>query len=193
MPFVLPEYDVPFERFVHEAVSELARQRSPLLAQIPRETVSGASGSVVDQRDGDPLELTSEPVEYGYSMNAEAVREGDFDAFMVQLDSASDELAEGLVGLLVSSMTKITDYTGQKVDAGGEFSVEVVYEAYEQMEWALGDDGEICIPQMVMHPDLAKRVAELPPQTDEQKVRFEALKARKNEEALARRRSRRLS
>jgi hypothetical protein len=189
----LPEYDAPFARFLHEAVSELARQRSPLLAQIPRETAPSAGGSVVDERDGDQLELASEPIEYGVSMNADAVRSGDFDALAVQLDSASDELAKALVGLLVANLEKITDHTGQKVDAGGKFDFEVLMESLEQIEWTLGDDGEIRLPQIVMHPDAFAKVQELPALTADQKARFETLKARKKEEALARRRSRRLS
>jgi hypothetical protein len=44
-----------------------------------------------------------------------------------------------------------------------------------------------------MHPDTYAKVSKLPPITEEQTKRLEALKKRKHEELLAGRRSRRLS
>lgn len=193
VPFALPEYDRPFTSFIHETVSELARQRSPLLSKIQREPSPGTGSSVVDQRDGEQLELSMEPIEYGLSMNVEAVRGGDYDALTTELDSASGELAQQQVALLVSAMEKITDHTGQVTDAGGQFSFKVLYEALEKLEWSLTDTGELSMPEIVMHPDTYAEVSKLPPLTKEQAKRLDALKKRKHEELLAGRRSRRLS
>jgi hypothetical protein len=150
VPFALPEYDRPFDLFVHETVTELARQRSPLLSKTKREASPGTGGSVVDQRDGEQLDLSVEPLEYGFSMDVEAVRRGDYDALTIALDSASDELAQQQVALLISTMQKVTDHTGQVTDAGGELSFEAFYEALEKLEWSLTDTGELSMPEIVM-------------------------------------------
>jgi len=192
VPFQLPEYDRPFASFVHESVHALACARSPILAQIQRQPSPGTGGSVVEARGGEKLKLEMKPIEYGLTMSVDAVRAGDFGALIIECDRASDELARQLVGLLVENMKKITDHTGQVTHSPQPVSFDAIYEALDRIEWSLKPNGEIAIPSVFMHPDTAEKLEQLP-FTPEQEAKLEALKVRKHEDLLARRRSRRLA
>ena len=84
----------------------------------------------------------------------------------------------------------MTTATGNTIDAGGAFTFEKFYEMLEMIEWTLDDDDELSHPSLVMHPEMADKLPEITP---EQRARLDALKQRKHEELLARRRRRRLS
>ena len=90
-----------------------------------------------------------------------------------------------------AAMGTITSASGNVVNAGGELTFEKFYEVLDGMEWSLDDDGELSVPTIVMHPSDAEKLKEL--ENPETLAAMEELKARKYEEALARRPSRRLS
>ncbi len=194
MPFALHEYDAAFSRFFGETVRALARARSPLLSQMQFVEASGTLGSRVRSRDGMDVEL--EPAGVGMEVTGDltAVRAGDFDVLYGEIDKAADQLAEGLVGSLVETMNKVTEGTGNVIDAGGqEVSFELIYGMLERIDFSVNENGELVMPSLVMHPDQLEKLQELEPPTPEQELRMVELKQRKREEALARRRRRRLS
>jgi hypothetical protein len=193
VPFRLPEYDRAFNDFVHRSVHAIARARSPLLAGMPVEEEGSTASSVVDSRDAAQLDLPSESIGFGITMDVHAVRVGDFDPFHAELDSAADELGRGLVGMFVKTMDQVTESTGNVVKGEGEITFELIYEALDKMEWSLTPDGDLSMPSLVVHPDMAEKLEKLPGPTPEQESALEALKRRKHRELLAGRRSRRLS
>jgi len=164
-----------------------------MLAQTRRETSPGTGGSVVEMRGRERLEMPMRPIEYGLTMSVDAVRAGDFGELITQFDRASDELARQLVAMLVGAMEKATDHTGQVVRSSDPVSFDAIYEGLDRMDWSLKPNGELALPSIFMHPDAAKRLEQLLPLTADQEAKLEALKARKHEELLARRRSRRLA
>jgi hypothetical protein len=193
MPFALPEYDRAFSVFVAETVRELARARDPVLSQMQFSSVPSAVGSRV--RDLEGLDVDLEPAKVGFelTMDLEAVRTGDYDAFVLALDDAAEMLARDLMRVWVGTMHKVTEATGNVIDAGGEFTFETLYKALESIEYSLDDNDELIMPSLVMHPDTAKKLEQLGPPTPEQQALLAELRERKRGEALARRRRRRLS
>lgn len=194
MPFALYEYDAAFTRFFSEAVRTLARARSPILSQIQFIETPGTVGSRVRDRQG--MDVVLEPGHTSTEVTADlnAVRDGDYGQLYAALDEASDSMAEQLVGLFVETLNKVTEGTGNVVDAGGKpLSFEVIYETLEKLEFSINGDDELVMPQIVMHPDQYEKVKDLAPPTPEQQRMLDELKERKLEEALARRRRRRLS
>jgi len=139
------------------------------------------------------VDLEAKEVGFGFTLNVHAVRDGDLGDFLLQVGNASEELGKALVGGMVETLDKVTDATGNVVKGHGEINFDVIYEGLEKIEWSLNDDGELVKPTLVMHPDMAKKLGELPELTDEQKAKLDALEARKLEEARARRRTRRIS
>jgi len=194
VPFAVPEYDRAFDDLFFDVVNDLARGRSGLLSAIPQAPPrrSGASSRIRD-RQGLDVDMPVQSVEFGMSVDVEAVRSGDPAAFALAIDRASDDLAEQLVALVIKTMETVTTATGNVTSTSGKFDFEALYSALEQLEWSLTDDGELSLPSIVVHPDDAEALAKLPPPTGEQQQRMDALKARKLEELLARRRTRRLS
>lgn len=190
MPFDLFEYDRAFTGFVHDTVNALARAQSPLLNRIAVEEAPGTASSVVDARETEPLDLPAESVGFEVTMDVEAVRQGNFESLVIELGSASEELGRQLVGMLITSLEKVTESTGNVVKTGGKFTFEHFYEMLDKIEWSLTEDDELSLPELVMNPESVKN---LPEMTPEQEAAMDELKRRKHEELLARRRSRRLS
>ena len=109
MPFALYEYEDAFSRFFGQTVRALARARSPLLSEMQVREVSGTLGTRVRSREGMDVELEPAGIEMDVTADLNAVRAGDLTPLQVQLDSAADQLAEGLVGFFVEGMNKVTE------------------------------------------------------------------------------------
>jgi hypothetical protein len=194
VPFALYEYDAAFTRLFGETLRTLARARSPFLSQIQFVEMPGTVGSRVRDRQG--MDIVLEPGKTGTDVTADlnAVRDGDYEKLHVELDKAADSMAEQLVGYFVESLDKVTEGTGNVVDVGGRpLSFELIHEMLDKIEFSVDENDELVMPSLVMHPDQAERLQDLPPLTPEQQQQLDELKERKREEALARRRRRRLS
>ncbi len=194
MPFALYEYDAAYGQFFSETVRLLARGRSPILSQMNVETMPGTLGSRVRTREG--MDVMLEPAETSAEITNDlrAVRTADYERLYSELDSASEQMAKGLVGVLVRTMDAVTEGTGNQIDAGGDpLGFEVIYAALEKIDFSLDADDELVMPSIVVHPETAKKIESLPPPTPEQEAKMAALLDRKREEARARRRRRRLS
>jgi hypothetical protein len=192
MPFSLPEYDRAFARFVTDTVHELAVARSPVLSQMQFTTMPSTVGSRVRDLEGLDVDLAPEKVGYEMSMSVEAIRTGDYEQFYVEVDLAADLLAKDLMRVWFGAMNRITEATGNVVDAGGRLTYEALYEMLDKIEYSLDENDQLVMPSLVMHPDTAKQLEELGPLTPEQEQKLAELRERKRGEALARRRRRRL-
>lgn len=191
MPFELPEYDEAFKNFLYVSANALARAQNPLLADIPEETTESGGSSVVDTRADELLDLPSEKVGFEIGWERDNVLQGNFEALLLELDSASGELGEKLVKMFIKTLGAITDSTGNVINAeGSPPTFELIYEMLEKIEYSLDDDDELEMPSLLMHPDMVKK---LPTPTPDQEAAIEELKQRKREELLAKRRRRRLS
>lgn len=194
MPFALPEYDAAFGRFFSQSMRVLAQAISPLLAQMRFIEMPGSVGSRVRDRQGldivlDPGKTTTE-----VTSDLKAVRAGDYEQLYEAMYDSAESMAEQLVGHFVESMGKVTEGTGNVTDAGGQpFGFDLLYEALEKLEFSVDENDELVMPSLLMHPTQAEKLRDLPPLTDEQQRKLDELKERKREEALARRRRRRLS
>jgi hypothetical protein len=188
--FELPEYDRAFAEFIFEVANSLAIAVAPLLGEIRRVSAPGAGSSVVDARDFDQLDLPSQPVGFGVTIELRAVRDGDFEPLVVGLSEGSDELASELMKLVIATVSRVTEATGNVVTSSDGMTFEAFYEVLDGMEWSLTDDDELSLPTLLMHPDTVEKLPALTPQ---QEAELEDLKRRKLEELLARQRRRRLS
>lgn len=193
MPFALPEYDAAFGRFFSQTMRVLAQAQSPLLAEMRFVEMPGAVGSRVRDRRGMDIVLNPGKSSTEVSSDLKAVRNGGYEQLYEAMFESADSMAEQLVGYFVESMGKVTEGTGNVVDAGGRpFGFEVFYETLEKLEFSLDENDELVMPSLIMNPADAERLRDLPPLTVEQQRMLDELKQRKREEALARRRPRRL-
>jgi len=191
MPFALPDYDLACAHVISHVTKDIARASDPVLSQIKVVPMKSTVSSVMETRDDMALDLLAEPVGFELGVNAEEVRDGNFEALQVKLVEAAEGYAKQLSKMLYGSLQKITSATGNTIDAeGGPLTFEMFYEMLDKMEWALDENDELSKPSLVMGRDTA---AKLPHTTPEQVKMLEELEARKLEELLAKRRRRRLS
>ena len=194
MLFSLHEYDAAFGRFFGRGMRVLAQASSPLLADMRFVEMPGTAGSRVRDRQG--MDVVLDPGEISTKVTSEldAVRDGDYEQLHAAMFESADVMARQLVGHLIETMGKVTEGTGNVVDAGGRsFGFDVFYEAIERMELSLDENDELVMPTIVMNPADVEKLRDLPDLTDDQQQKMDELKARNKEEALARRRRRRLS
>lgn len=189
MPFDVPEYEQAFQTFFSEAIHEVAAVRDPLIAEIPFEQSPGALGSVIQDQQGNDVELVSDPISTKIEISRNTVLAGDVEALLLLIDSASEDLSSGLAKALFASLNTVTEATGNVVDATGRSAFDAMIEMMETIELDLNDDGELELPSLWVNPATAEK---LPTPTPEQAARMEELKKERLEELLARRRSRRL-
>jgi hypothetical protein len=189
MPFDVPEYEIAFQTFFGEAIHEVAIARDPLISEIPFEQSPGALGSVIQDQDGNDVDLVADPISTEFSMSRNSAIQGDVEALLLLADSLSEGLAKGLAESIFGSLNTVTEATGNVVDASGKTTVEAMIEALETIELGLTDDDELSLPTIVMSPSAMEK---LPAATPEQEARIEELKKERLEELLARRRHRRL-
>ncbi|HZV72681.1 MAG TPA: hypothetical protein VFF79_03105 [Conexibacter sp.] len=190
MPFNLSEYDRAFGLFAEEALRALAFAGDPLLSDIEVIPTKGALGSVIQDQDGRDVDLAPQMITSDFTMSLDAVRDGDLDALVIQLDAGSAQLAEGYHKALIATMRTVTDATGNVAETKGPLTFEALYCALDRLRWSLNADGELSLPTLVVAPEVA---ASLPELTPEQHARLLALHERKRNDLLARRRRRRLS
>jgi hypothetical protein len=194
MPFALHEYETAFGRFFSQTMRVLAQAHSPLLAQMRFDEMPGTVGSRVRDRQGMDIVLDPGKTSTAVTSDLRAVRDADYEQLYQAMFERADAMAEQLVGYFVESIGKVTEGTGNVVDAGGRpFGFEVLYETLEKLELSVDEKGELVMPSLVINPADAEKLRDLPPLTDEQQRMLDELKERKREEALARRRRRRLS
>jgi hypothetical protein len=117
VPFDIPEYEQAFQTFFEEAIHEVASVRDPLIAEIPFEQSPGAMGSVIQDQEGNDVELVSDSIATKIEISRNDVIAGNTESLLLLIDSASENLSEGLAKGLFSSLSTVTKATGNVVDA----------------------------------------------------------------------------
>ena len=189
MPFDVPEYEQAFQTFFGEAIHEVAAVRDPLIAEIPFEQSPGAMGSVIQDQEGNDVELVPDSISTEVAISRNDVIAGNIEPLLLLIDSVSEALSKGMAERLFDSLGTVTEATGNVVDAKGKSVYDAMIEMMETIELSLDDDDKLSLPSVYMNP---KTMENLPTPTPEQEARMEELKKEKLEELLARRRSRRL-
>ena len=192
MVFALPEYERATSTAVYTALSELARARSPLLAEIPQDSVTELPISRLSDDSGETLELEPVAVKVPVEFEIDAVIVGDLSPVLAGVSAAAETHKEALMKAFIETMGKVTDFTGNKLDAKGQpWSWDLLTDMLEQVEMDFDDEGN---PKstLIMNPRDVEKLQALPPPTPEQDARREAVMARKREEWRKRQRTRRL-
>jgi hypothetical protein len=191
--FTLPEYGSAVNSFVYTAVESLARANNPILQKIPmRPTKRVPTTRVVTDQgvviENEPFKITAE-----ISLTVPELIRGDYSSFYMALDEAARHKAQALMSSLVDTISRSSDAVGNTVDANGPLTHSLITKVLGTMELDFDETGNISNVALMMHPDMAQRIRELPPPTEEERLEFEAMKKRKYDEFIARRNRKRLS
>jgi hypothetical protein len=190
--FALPEYSAAARETAYMAIEALAVARSALLSKMRKESTEAIPVSRFTSADGEELEILPTAVRVPLSVDIPSVVSGDLGSLRAALDAAAEEQEKAIAHALFSGISELTDYTGNKVDAGGRpISWDLITDTLEKMEIAFDEDGKMDLT-LVVHPDTAKKLEELGPPTPEQQARYDAVLETKRQEWQARKRQRRL-
>ncbi len=188
-PLALDEYDRATREFFSEAVDAVAGASNPILRQIQREKVEVIPKSLNTMESGDVVQrgpmLSSASVTFSVP---EAIR-GDFDDVIAAIADTADQFVASMMPNIFEHISEICDATGNVVSGKDRPIWDAMLETLETIEILFDEEGNPSLPSIVMHPDTAAKVGD-PPEGYED--RCNEIIARRRDEWLARRRTRRL-
>lgn len=112
------------------------------------------------------------------------IAEGRAQVIFDAIDQVALSIHDQMERRMLETMVEATERTGKVVDAAGRPVLEAIYEMLDKMELSLGEDGELAMPSLFVHPSQAPKIlAELNSAGPETKERIELLKERKKEAA----------
>ena len=191
--FALPEYERAGREFFGDAVEALMQSKDAIFGMIRSERVDSLPRNRVGLASDRVLETAPMTIESSFALSKSATINGDLDDLLAALDTAAESGLASLMPQFFANLGDICDAAGQTVDASGRpFDHDLLLEALEGVEIAFNADGRPQMPTLVLHPDMADRLAALPPATPDQDRRFAEMMQRKKDEFFARRRSRQL-
>jgi hypothetical protein len=193
--FALPEYEhAQFDLF-NEAVQCLMKAKDSLYAEIPeRERFEVMPATQNTMPSGETV--ISEPVRMKNAVvfQFDEIRNCNLDAFGEQADKAAEERLAVIMPHLFSMVGKTSEAAGTATNMGGApLTFDSYLAAFSKMELQFRANGEPIMPQLVVHPEMAKVLQELPPWTAEQQARWNTMIDGKRKEFFANRRHRKLS
>jgi len=193
--FHLDEYVRAERGFIYDTIHALARARGGIVSEIQTEPTDRIRTTQVTTDSGGTVRFEPFAVKAGFKLMWEAIEAGDADALLVALDDAAEEYHEGLSKAFYGGMERLTEGTGLQVDAAGRPFFDSYYEMLEKVEIPFEYDGSISDSWvLVASPETAEVIEKARAAfTPEQQAKLDALIDRKRSEALARRRTRRLS
>jgi hypothetical protein len=193
--FKLTEYARAEAMFVGRTLDALSRSRGGLLAEIRSEPTSRSGETRITTDSGEVV--TFEPGEVVAQMSVEwdDVSAGRVDALIATIDEAAGHHHNEMTKWVLENIERLTEATGNAIDASGRPMFDAVYEMFETIELSFEDDGSISKGFMwVMHPDMVETMKRFEAEmTQDQRKKLEELIDRKREEFFARRRRRKLS
>lgn len=183
------DYGRAADSFFSNAIEYVARLSDPVYAAMStgdaREDIDGVTVEV----NGTSVVSPMVHITYEIPIDPEDVRNTNLEA----LHAAVHEAA-------LSKLAQVKDTYGAYLDAAldavghnlkipkDSFGWDTVFDMLERVEWAEGADGRLHPPQQLT----GAAIPNLPPMTLEQELRMQQIDAQKQEEYVARRRSRRL-
>jgi hypothetical protein len=191
--FRLMEYAVAERVFIGGTLDALARAKDPLLARIkverttkvPRTQITTDSGEVIEQ---EPVQIRTK-----LTQAPQDIIDGKLDDLLVSLDQAAEEYSEQFGRYFYEQLSRVTEATGNVVDASGRPFFDSLYEMYDKIDLQFDEGGRIAQELHLNPADAEKWQKGLDEMTPDQQAKLAALVERKRQEFNARRRDRRLS
>jgi hypothetical protein len=185
----LDEYDIATREFFSDAVEAVASASDPILGQIHREKVEVLPTSLNTVDSGEIVR--HEPILASASMTFSVPDgiEGEFSDVHLAISETAEQFVAAIMPNLFGHVSAITEATGNVVSGAGRPLWEAMLEVLQTIEISFNEDGEPSLPSIVMHPDTAAKIGD-PPEGYQEKA--DAIIARRRDEWLARRRTRRL-
>lgn len=184
-----PEYDAAVERFFWDAVELTASHVDPVYAYMSNHSINPNVEGVSVEIAGKTVKSPMVPVQYEFVLEYADIRDTNLEALKTVIHSAAMSKLEQVSAAYNEYMDDATDAVGNNVQLNKDtFTWDTVLDLLEKVEWSEGTDGRVHAPRQYS----GAKVPKLPDMTPEQQLRMEQIDAKKQEDYVARRRSRRL-
>ena len=83
---------------------------------------------------------------------------GDPTVTFLTAVAVSEQMHSSFMGAMISKLSDVTEQTGNVVSASGKPFPEAFAEMLEMIQPTLGDDGELKLPTLLVHPSQGRRL-----------------------------------
>jgi hypothetical protein len=192
--FALPEYERTQFDFLFLATQKLMEAKDDLYASIPKG--ASAENLPITQNtmpSGDVVENEPVAIKNTFTLKWEDIRSCDLGALAEQVERMADQRLAVVMPHFFDMVARTCRAAGTASDARGQpFSFELYLAGLAKIEMNFDAEGAPILPTLVVGPELAKRMASMPPWTPEQQKSYDDLIESKRKEFNARRRYRKL-
>ncbi len=192
VPFHFPEVEIEFMKGFAGAIGENARVlRERFIA--PDNFLRFSHGRIWEAPANALGDKMGEINQHGTEteLNLEDIAAGKVEAVFLAVSQITDDMNSQMEQLLIDTMTRSTEKSGQVVYGAAKTFPESMYEMLEMMELPLDDDGELSMPTMLIHPSQSSKLeAQIQAAGAEFEGKFSSLKRKKKIEAQKRERQR---
>ncbi len=185
------EYEAATQRWIQQTVQHIMRARDRVYAQLRTEQAETVPATRLDLGGGQEFAVDPVRIHVDGSIAIDPLIDGDLEDLHVQVSSIADQQLEQFMRAYFTTISKVTDKTGNTIDAHGD-AAEGLLAVLEKMDIAFGEDGLPALEMIVSPADADRIRAQLDALTVEQQQRLTGIINRKREEYLASRRRRRL-
>lgn len=192
LPFHFPEVEIGFMEGFNKAIGENARVlRERYMApdnvlKFSHGRTWEAPANALGDTKGEMNEHSTET-----KLNLKDIAEGKVEAVFVAVSQITADMNAQMERLLIYTMGRSTERSGQFVNGSEKTFPEAMYEALEMMELPLDEDGELSMPTMFIHPSQSSKLqAQMKTAGVEFERKFSMLKEKKKSDAQERERQR---
>jgi hypothetical protein len=180
------EYGAALNQFTSWAIGQVAARKSPVYGAvemfIPPDGVDEVSLDIAGQSVKSPMIHLKTEV----PIDPEAVRRTDLNEIVRLIEAAANDRIEQTREAIDAYMNEATAAVGNHVTVKQwDITWDWILDQYEKVEWVEGSDG-------LVYPPSLHGIESLPELKSTQQDRLQAMVQRKQDEHVARRRSRRL-
>ncbi|MGC2162702.1 MAG: hypothetical protein WA634_12385 [Silvibacterium sp.] len=192
--FSLPEYERAQFEFFHSAVQGLMKAKDPIYAQIREgdssETIPTTQNTMPS---GEMVQTQPVIIESRVTFRWDDIRCCNLNALAEQVDTIAEQRIQAVMRHFFDTFGRTCEAAGTATDlAGAPLTFESQLQSFSKIDLQFNRDGTPIMPQLVVHPDTAKKLANLPPWTEEQQKRWDEMIEEKRKEFFAKRRHRKL-
>lgn len=177
------------DAFFMNAIEFVARKSDRLYASMQDGATVHGIEAVTVEVEGTSVSSPMVNVSYAVSIDPEDVRNTNLEALHTAVQTAAASKLDQVRDSYASYLDEAVAAVGHTEQISKEtFGWDTVFELLEKVEWAEGADGRVHPPQALF----GAAVPELPEMTPDEERRMQQIDEMKQEEHVARRRSRRL-
>ena len=193
--FKLPEYLLAERGFTYKAIETIARASDPVISQLQVEENVERTSTQYSLPSGETLEMQEIVVGTDATLNFIDVLDGNLSGYYTLVYEMSQELIRKFVPKFYEHVATVIDAYGGTVNADGQpLSHELMLELFERKQISFDEEGNISKDEiLVVGPQMAEELRQLPPRTPEQERKWNEMLERKRQEFNAGKRTRRIS